>query len=155
MKTLLVVLVLLAAGFVGLGFYRGWFSITSDGADAKSHVTLSVDKDKMRQDENTAIGKAQGLGHKVKDTAATPAEKCIDGTVVRVTSDKLTMTNKEGKEHRYTLAADVKVTCDGMVCKAADLKPGMRLRVTTLRDDPTRVEALDKNRDFEEPTQTP
>lgn len=55
-----------------------------------------------------------------------------DGTVVSITGDKLVMRNTRDKEERTcTLNADVKVTCDGKVCKAADLKPGTRVRVTT------------------------
>ena len=50
------------------------------------------------------------------------------------------------------MAAAVKVTCDGKVCKAADLKAGTKVRVTIENGDPhlvTRIEALDVNRDFE------
>ena len=60
------------------------------------------------------------------------AGKSHDGRVVSITDAKLVMTNMEGKEeHMHALTADAKVTCDGKVCKAADLKPGMRIRVTT------------------------
>jgi hypothetical protein len=152
MRTLLVVLVLLVAGIAGLGFYRGWFSLASDSVDAQSNITLTVDTDKIQEDKKTAIANAQDFGHQMEDKAAAATEKRIDGSVVSVSGDKLALTNKEGKEHRYTLDADVKVTCDGNVCEAADLKPGMRIRVTTKRVDPqaaSRVEALDKNRDFE------
>ena len=71
-----------------------------------------------------------------------------DGKFVSVTGDQLVMANKNGKEHSHTLAADAKVTCDGIACKAADLKAGMKIRVTTKKDDKkvaTQVEALDKN----------
>jgi len=152
MQRLLFVLVLVGAGAVGLGFYLGWFHIGSDNADGKSNVTLSVDTDKFQEDSKTAAADVKDLGHKVKDKVAGPSEESLDGTVVSVSGDKLTMTNKDGKEHGHTLAANVKVTCDGKVCKAADLKPGMRIRVTTENAEPhtaTRIEALDNNRDFE------
>ena len=75
-----------------------------------------------------------------------------DGKVVSVTGDKLVMTNSQGSEEQTcTLNADVKVTCDGTVCKSSDLKPGMKIRVTLESDEPhaaTRVEALDKNPEF-------
>ena len=76
----------------------------------------------------------------------------MDGTMVSVIGDKLTMSNKEAKEHSHALAANVKVTCDGKVCMAADLKAGMRIRVTTdaaLPHAANRIEALDKNAAFE------
>lgn len=54
-------------------------------------------------------------------------------------------------EHTHTLAPGCRILCDGKECTLADLKPNMRVRVTTKRGDPTtvvRVEALDKNTDF-------
>lgn len=152
MKAFLVVLVLFVAGVVGLGFYRGWFSFASDSADAKSNITLTVDQNKFKEDRKAAREGVQGLGHQAKDKVAGSGEKSMDGTVVSVNGDKLTMTNKEGKEHSHTLAAGAEVSCDGKACKATDLKPGMRIRVTTASAAPhaaTRIEALDKNPDFE------
>lgn len=79
-------------------------------------------------------------------------EATHDGKVVSVTGDTMVMTDKDGKEHTHTVAADAKVTCDGKECKIKELKPGMKIRVTTKKDDKkaaTRIEALDKNEDFE------
>lgn len=80
------------------------------------------------------------------------ASKHQDGKVVSITGTKLVMTGKLGKEeHTCTLSADVKVTCDGKVCKSVDLKPGMKIRVTSESNDPhtaVRIEAIDKNLDF-------
>jgi len=155
MKRLLFVLVLLVAGVVGLGFYQRWFSIGSDSADGKGNITLTVDKDKFQEDRKTAQEKAQDVGHKIKDKVVGPSEKTMDGTVVSVSGDKLTMANKEGKEHSHALAANVNVTCDGKTCAVADLKAGMRIRVTTNDAAPhaaSRIEALDKDPDFEKRT---
>jgi hypothetical protein len=62
------------------------------------------------------------------------------------------MKSREGKEeHTHTLAPSATVTCDGKQCKLEDLKPGMRIRVTTKRGDKTtaiRVDALEKGKDF-------
>jgi hypothetical protein len=142
MKSILCVLVLLGAGVVGLGFYRGWFSIGSERDDGKPRVTLSVDPEKFQEDRKKAEEKIQHLGHKVATAKST------DGTVVSLSGDKLTMTSKEGKEQSHPLAANVKVTCDGKACTAADLKAGMRIRVTTDTAAPhaaARIEALDKD----------
>jgi hypothetical protein len=151
MKRLLLVLVLVGAGTVGLGFYLGWFHVGSDNADGKSNVTLSVDKDKFQKDENTAVANVQNMGRQIRDKVAGPGEKSVDGTVVRVSDNKLTMTDKEGKEHSHALATNVQVTRDGKTCTAADLKAGMRIRVTTETGDrhaASRIEALDKEAAF-------
>ncbi len=151
MKRLLFVLVLVGAGAVGLGLYLGWFHIGSDNADGNSSVTLSVDKDKIQKDEKTAVAEVRDLGRQIRAKVAESSEQSVDGTVVSVSDDKLTMTDQEGKEHRHALAANIKVTCDGKTCTAADLKAGMRIRVTTDtadRHSAARIEALDKNAVF-------
>ena len=151
MKALIFIFVLLAVGTVGIGFYRGWFKVGSDSKEGRSNLTLSVDKNKIEKDEKTVAADIHKLGHKATDNASTTGENTMDGTVVNLSGDKLTMTNKEGKEHSHTLAANVKVTCDGKTCTAADLKAGMKIRVTTGSAEPhaaTRIEALDKDAAF-------
>ncbi len=74
-----------------------------------------------------------------------------DGTVVSSTSSKLVMTGSDGRDSTYTVAPDTKITCDGKVCKAADLKSRMKIRVTTKKTDKsaaTVIEAIDRNGDF-------
>jgi len=80
------------------------------------------------------------------------ADKTHDGKVVSATAEKLVMTSSDGKEHSHKIAADAKITLDGKAAKATDLKKDFRVRVTTKADDATiatRIEALDKNPDFE------
>ena len=74
-----------------------------------------------------------------------------DGKVVSVTSDKLVMTSEKGEEHAHTMTADAKLTLDGKICKANELKVGMRIRVTTQATEKklaSRIEGLDKNLEF-------
>ena len=72
-----------------------------------------------------------------------------EGKLVKISGNKLTMTDKEGKnEHTHTLAPDAKVMCDGKECKADDLKPGTRVRVSTSKGDKdvaVKVEAFTKD----------
>ena len=78
-------------------------------------------------------------------------ESTHDGKFVSATRDQLTMKDKNGKEHSHTLAAEAPVMCDGAPCKAMELKPGMKIRVTTKGDDKkiaTSVEAIDKHAFF-------
>ena len=62
MKTLLVLVVLLLAGIAGLGFYRGWFHVSTNSAVQESSATITVDKDKIHADEQTARDQVKGLG---------------------------------------------------------------------------------------------
>jgi hypothetical protein len=152
MSRLLCVVALVGACVIGLGFYLGWFHMGSDNADGKTNVTLSVDKEKIKEDSKTAVAKVEDVGHQIKDKVAGSGEKSMDGLVVSVSGDKLTMTNKDGKEHSHTLPANVKVTRDGKASTVSDLKPGMRIRVTTEganSNAATRIEALDSNPEFE------
>lgn len=75
-------------------------------------------------------------------------EVAHDGKVVSIANDKLVMSSNEGQEHSHSLAPNTKLTCDGQACQASDLKPGLKIRVTTTRSDPNaaiEVEALDRN----------
>lgn len=74
-----------------------------------------------------------------------------DGTVSSVTSSSLVMDDQNGKEHTHAISPATKVHCDGKVCKATDLKPGMKIRVTTGANGKSAViciEAIEKNPEF-------
>ena len=75
MKRLMVVVVLLLAGVAGLGFYRGWFSLSTENADHKPSATITVDKDKIKEDEQSAKEKVQGFGQAVKEKTSALAGK--------------------------------------------------------------------------------
>jgi len=64
MKNLLIVIVLLLVGLAGLGFYRGWFHLSTNSTGAKPSATITVDKDKIHADEERAREEVQGFGKK-------------------------------------------------------------------------------------------
>ena len=74
-----------------------------------------------------------------------------DGKVVSVNGDKLTTTCNEGKQHCHTIAKDAKVSCDGHASKAADLKAGTHVRVTTHKDDKTIATAVESGKKTQAP----
>ena len=79
--------------------------------------------------------------------------KTYDGRIVSMTGDKLVMSSKEGTEYSHTLATDATLSCDGKVCKAENLKPGHKIRVTTKQDDRNvliGIESLNKNVEFQQ-----
>ena len=113
-------------------------------ADLKSGTKIRVT---TQGEGNSVVSRIEGLD-KNSDFASTSQ----DGKVVSITGNKLVLMPAQGSEAQtYTLATNASVTCDGKVCKAADLKPGMKVRVTFDSASPyaaTRVEAIEKNLDF-------
>jgi hypothetical protein len=75
MKALLVVVVLLVIGIAGLGWYLGWFRLSTDGTDQAPSATITLDKDKIHSDAEVVKDKVQGLGHTAKEKASEPTEK--------------------------------------------------------------------------------
>ena len=65
----------LLVGIVVLGFYRGWFRVSTSHADQQPSATFTVDKDKIHADEQKAKDKVQGFGKEAKDTAGDRAGK--------------------------------------------------------------------------------
>lgn len=64
MKKLFILIVLLAVGLATVGFQRGWLQLASDGDSKKTNLTLTVDKDKIHEDEARAINKVQHIQDK-------------------------------------------------------------------------------------------
>jgi len=62
MRSLMKLLVLLLICLVAIGFYRGWFSLTSPNPNTdgnKVNVNVSVDKGKMKSDVQKAKEKVK------------------------------------------------------------------------------------------------
>jgi hypothetical protein len=53
MNRILLVLLLIVACVVGIGFYRGWFATETNTSDHKTNVNFSVDRDKIQDDVNS------------------------------------------------------------------------------------------------------
>jgi hypothetical protein len=72
MRGLLIVVVLLIVGIVGLGFYRGWFQISTDrdGAEQKVNTTFTVDEERIQEDKE----KLQGVVEQAKDEPVETSE---------------------------------------------------------------------------------
>ena len=62
-KNLFAVLIVLVLVVIGVGFYRGWFALSSSSADQgsnKVNVNLTVDRDKMQEDAEAVKNKSHG-----------------------------------------------------------------------------------------------
>jgi hypothetical protein len=69
-----------------------------------------------------------------------------DEKFVKFSGDKLTSINGKGEEHTYTVAKEVKVTCDGKEAKLTDLESGDTIRMTISKDDKTKLLAVDSGK---------
>jgi hypothetical protein len=78
MKALLILVVVVVAFVVALGFYQKWFTVTSKNADGESDITLKVNTDKFQEDKKTALEKVHKLEGQVKDKIAPSDEKKKD-----------------------------------------------------------------------------
>ena len=83
----LVVLVLIVGA--GVGFYRGWFAVSRTDSEGKPSVTISMDREKLRADEQKAVqaGKdaaqvvSKQVGKLKQEPAQPPSVKCTSFTV--------------------------------------------------------------------------
>ena len=66
MRSLMLVVLLLAIGIAGLGYYRGWFTLSTNSTDPTPSATIKLDKDKFHADEQKARDDVQGAGQKAK-----------------------------------------------------------------------------------------
>jgi hypothetical protein len=67
MRRLLIVLVLVVAAIVGVGFYQGWWRLSTGGTDGKANPPVTVDKEKIEQDKERAKEKLQELEQKIRE----------------------------------------------------------------------------------------
>lgn len=72
------ILVLIVAVVIGVGFYRGWFTFSSDSQGNTPNITVSVDKEKIREDKDKAVEKMQDLGQQAKDKVVATTQKAQD-----------------------------------------------------------------------------
>jgi len=78
MNRLFAVLLLLVVAVVGLGFYLGWFRVSTDSEGQKTNIKITVDKDKIRKDEEKAKEKVQEVEQKVKEKIGAGTDKSKD-----------------------------------------------------------------------------
>jgi len=82
MKRVLAVLVVLVLLVVGMGFYRGWFSLSTPEADKgsnKVNIHLTVDPDKVKADAKAVQEKATELTGHATEGANELGDQAKDG----------------------------------------------------------------------------
>ncbi len=77
-KSIITILLVLLVGLVALGFYRGWFALSSHSPDAgnnKVDLNLTIDPDKVKDDADTLKDKAAELTGQTKTNANAPGSE--------------------------------------------------------------------------------
>jgi len=69
-----------------------------------------------------------------KDKPSDTSNSKVTGTVSTTAEGKLTITDKDGKDHALMVAKDAKIQCDGKDCKLDDLKKGTTVTATVKKD---------------------
>ncbi len=76
MKRFIAVVVLVVLLLIGVGFYRGWFAVSSSEAGKASNkvnVNLTVDRDKIEEDAEAVKNKTTELTGKITNPTSDPA----------------------------------------------------------------------------------
>ena len=63
--------ILLLVVFVGGAFYLGWFTFTTDGTGQNEQVHITINKEKVEQDEGRALQKLHSLEQQAESQAQT------------------------------------------------------------------------------------
>jgi hypothetical protein len=106
--------------------------VSLDGKVCKTTDLKSGNRIRVTTDRNAP--NAATCVEAIDRNADFAASDRYDGKVFSINADKLVMVGADGNQRTLALAKDVKVSVDGTVCKAVDLKPEMRIRVTTDHD---------------------
>ncbi|MCE5267870.1 MAG: hypothetical protein LLG00_08285 [Planctomycetaceae bacterium] len=75
MKSLVFVLVFLLVGIVVVGFFQGWFRVSTNNAAQQPNATFTVDEGKIHADAQRAKDKVQGFGPDARVKAGDRAGK--------------------------------------------------------------------------------
>jgi hypothetical protein len=87
MRRLLAPLVLLIIGVAILGYYRDWFTFKTGSDDKKIDINVTVDKDKVKEDEVRAKEKLKELGGQIKEETEKLSDKVKKGAGGKKTDD--------------------------------------------------------------------
>ena len=72
MRFLMFLVLLVAIGIAGFGYYRGWFAVSANNSDQTPSVTVTVDKAKFHEDEQKAKDKIGDRDGKAKEPQRQP-----------------------------------------------------------------------------------
>jgi hypothetical protein len=79
MRRLLGTLVLVAAAIAALGYWRGWFDLTTKREGDRTNIGVTVHEDRIRADQKAAEKELSNIGKtvekEIQDATTLPKEK--------------------------------------------------------------------------------
>lgn len=75
MLRFLGVVTALLLGIAGLGYYLGWFSVSTSNDGQSTHINVTVDKEKVQADEEAAKKKLEEAEKKIKEQVKPVTDK--------------------------------------------------------------------------------
>lgn len=101
MRGIIVLVIVLVVALAALGFYRGWFSLSTadDLRRDEFNVDLKVDKGKMHADVESARSSARGLAENAKKAVKDGTKtETVQGVVTEISRDQLTVKRADDTE---------------------------------------------------------
>ena len=104
MRSFVVTLLVTIVVVIGVGFYLGWFGVSSTDSASETDVNITIDKAKMEEDTRKASEKAEEVGaaitERAKEMGSEISEKAkeIGGTISEETenaADEVTQKTKQ------------------------------------------------------------
>jgi Cu/Ag efflux protein CusF len=150
MRTLVVILVILAVGILGVAFYQNWIVIQTDRSDEESTtVQIKVDQSQAREDIKEAVKTVEEAAKNAREQVQQGREqltgaKKLTGEIMEVDLQSRALTIKaEDQVHELRLAADAIIQRGQQPAELESLRPGDRATVHIKeRDGATLVESL-------------
>jgi hypothetical protein len=106
----------------GLGLYLGWFSLTASNTDGKSDLHVSLNKDKVHEDEETLKKKGQQLLGK----------KTLEGPIhqIMMATQELSLLDNQKQEVTIKVDATTRIKIGDRDASFSDLTAGDPATVT-------------------------
>ncbi|MCA8953633.1 MAG: hypothetical protein KDE27_29240 [Planctomycetes bacterium] len=135
-----------------VGFWRGWFYVSS--VEAGEGVSVVVDKDKLDADGRHAVAKAAALSRRAIDAIKGAAREVPDGTRELETElravdvvDRTLRVRVDGEDIDLTVPAATPIESGGRELELREIEAGAEVRLYLLDDGEaglrlTRVEVL-------------
>lgn len=119
----------------GIGYFRGWFAVTTTQAADRNKLTVGIDSGKMGDDAKAAVDHVELLSQQAADHVralgrkAGPDESEIEGTLTGIDQAARNLTLGVGEKSIVMhVGAAVAISGNGSSSVFADLRSGMRVR---------------------------